>query len=147
MMTIEPTGAVLGATVRGDRSGAGHSMSPCSPASCTRWGITACCGFRLSSLNVGDVQRFSELFGEIQGSISRQARSPTRCNTRMSASCRTCGRTGKYIGSPDAGQDWHTDMSYRDVMGFVNVLYGIRIPRRERQAAGRHRVRQHARGL
>ena len=31
---------------------------------------------------------------------------------------------------PDAGQDWHTDMSYRDVMGFVNVLYGIRIPRR-----------------
>ena len=37
---------------------------------------------------------------------------------------------GKYIGLPDAGQDWHTDMSYRDVMGFVNVLYGIRIPRR-----------------
>jgi len=37
---------------------------------------------------------------------------------------------GKYVGLPDAGQDWHTDMSYRDVMGFVNVLYGIRIPRR-----------------
>ena len=37
---------------------------------------------------------------------------------------------GKYVGVPDAGQDWHTDMSYREVMGFVNVLYGIRIPRR-----------------
>lgn len=29
---------------------------------------------------------------------------------------------GKYIGSPDAGQDWHTDMTYREVPGFVNVL-------------------------
>jgi taurine dioxygenase len=45
-------------------------------------------------------------------------------------------RDGKYIGSPDAGQDWHTDMSYRDVMGFVNVLYGIRIPRRNGKPLG-----------
>ena len=43
---------------------------------------------------------------------------------------------GAYIGSPDAGQDWHTDMSYRDTMGFVNVLYGIRIPRRDGKPLG-----------
>ena len=43
---------------------------------------------------------------------------------------------GRYVGLPDAGQDWHTDMSYRDVMGFVNVLYGIRIPRRNGVALG-----------
>jgi taurine dioxygenase len=43
---------------------------------------------------------------------------------------------GQYIGSPDAGQDWHTDMTYRDVMGFVNVLYGLRIPRRDGKALG-----------
>ena len=38
-------------------------------------------------------------------------------------------------------------MSYRDVMGFVNVLYGIRIPAPQRHAARRHRILQHARGL
>ena len=27
-------------------------------------------------------------------------------------------------------------MSYRDVMGFVNVLYGIRIPRRDGKPLG-----------
>ena len=43
---------------------------------------------------------------------------------------------GKFVGLPDAGQDWHTDMSYRDVMGFVNVLYGIRIPRRDGKPLG-----------
>jgi hypothetical protein len=43
---------------------------------------------------------------------------------------------GKYIGSPDAGQDWHTDMTYREVPGFVNVLYGIRIPHRDGKPLG-----------
>ena len=43
---------------------------------------------------------------------------------------------GQYIGAADAGQDWHTDMSYRDVIGFVNVLYGIRIPRRDGKPLG-----------
>lgn len=43
---------------------------------------------------------------------------------------------GEFIGIPDAGQDWHTDMSYRDIMGFVNVLYGIKIPRRDGKVLG-----------
>jgi taurine dioxygenase len=73
---------------------------------------------------MGDLSAFSERFGEIQGpslSPNDKAHVGTLSNLKEG---------GKYIGSPDAGQDWHTDMSYRDVMGFVNVLYGIRIPRR-----------------
>jgi alpha-ketoglutarate-dependent taurine dioxygenase len=30
----------------------------------------------------------------------------------------------------DAGQEWHTDMSYSSIIAFANVLYGIRIPHR-----------------
>jgi taurine dioxygenase len=45
-------------------------------------------------------------------------------------------KNGQFIGSPDAGQDWHTDMSYRNVMGFVNVLYGIIVPRRDGRVLG-----------
>jgi taurine dioxygenase len=86
-------------------------------------------------LDVGDVQRFSELFGEIQGSISRKP-DPDKIGHPNVGILSNLRQDGKYIGSPDAGQDWHTDMSYRDVMGFVNVLYGIRIPRRNGKPLG-----------
>lgn len=38
---------------------------------------------------------------------------------------------GKPIGIGDAGQDWHTDMSYSSTVAFVNVLYAIKVPRRD----------------
>jgi taurine dioxygenase len=43
---------------------------------------------------------------------------------------------GKPIGLGDAGQDWHTDMSYSKTISFANVLYGIKIPRRNGQPLG-----------
>jgi len=43
---------------------------------------------------------------------------------------------GKPIGLADAGQDWHTDMSYNNILGFTNVLYGIKIPRRDGKPLG-----------
>jgi taurine dioxygenase len=43
---------------------------------------------------------------------------------------------GKPIGLADAGQDWHTDMSYSKTIAFANVLYGIKIPRRNGKVLG-----------
>ena len=43
---------------------------------------------------------------------------------------------GKPIGLSDAGQSWHTDMSYSRMIAFANVLYGIRIPRRDGKPLG-----------
>src|SRR5690606_24146110 len=43
---------------------------------------------------------------------------------------------GKPIGLSDAGQDWHTDMSYSKTIAFSNVLYGIRIPFRDGKSLG-----------
>jgi taurine dioxygenase len=43
---------------------------------------------------------------------------------------------GKPIGLADAGQGWHTDMSYSRNIAFANVLYGIKIPRRNGKALG-----------
>lgn len=37
---------------------------------------------------------------------------------------------GKPIGLADAGQDWHTDMSYSRTVAFLNVLFAIEVPRR-----------------
>lgn len=43
---------------------------------------------------------------------------------------------GKPLGIADAGQDWHTDMSYSDMISFVNVLFGIKIPVRDGKPLG-----------
>lgn len=43
---------------------------------------------------------------------------------------------GKPIGIADAGQDWHTDMSYSAMIAFLNVLHGIRIPVRDGKPLG-----------
>src|SRR6185295_19082581 len=43
---------------------------------------------------------------------------------------------GRPIGLPEAGQDWHTDMSYSKTIAFASVLYAIRIPRRHGRALG-----------
>ena len=43
---------------------------------------------------------------------------------------------GKPIGLADAGQDWHTDMSYSRMIAFTNVLYGIKIPHRDGKPLG-----------
>lgn len=43
---------------------------------------------------------------------------------------------GRALGLKDAGQDWHTDMSYSRTIAFLNVLYGIRIPRRDGRPLG-----------
>ena len=127
MLSIEPTGETLGATVRG--------VDLSKPLSDRDFGrILLALGnhgvlrFPDQTLDLGDLKRFSELFGEIQGNPIMKT-DETRPFPEVGI-LSNIKENGQYIGSPDAGQDWHTDMSYRDVMGFVNVLYGIRVPRR-----------------
>jgi taurine dioxygenase len=133
MLTIEPTGAVLGATARGIDLAQGLSDADFGRIllSLGRYGVLR---FPDQHLDLGALKRFSERFGEIQGSATRDLdRSREYPEIDILSNLK---EGGKYIGSPDAGQDWHTDMTYRDVAGFVNVLYGIRIPRRDGKPLG-----------
>jgi taurine dioxygenase len=45
-------------------------------------------------------------------------------------------KDGKPIGLADAGQDWHTDMSYSKTIAFANVLYALQVPRRDGKVLG-----------
>jgi taurine dioxygenase len=45
-------------------------------------------------------------------------------------------KDGKPIGLADAGQDWHTDMSYSKTIAFANVLYALQVPRRNGKVLG-----------
>jgi taurine dioxygenase len=125
MIHVEPTGAVLGATIHGadlskvvsddDLAVILHALG--------QHGVLR---FPEQDLGPGDVSRFSSLFGEIQGNPIGPL-DTTREFPEVGI-LSNLKEDGQYIGSPDAGQDWHTDMTYRDVAGFVNVLYGVRIP-------------------
>jgi taurine dioxygenase len=134
MLTIEPTGAVLGATVRGvDLS---RDLDPRTFAQLLHaLGAHGVLRFPDQHLEMNDLRRFSERFGDIQGP-SAGTPEVAKANYAEVGILSNMKANGAYIGLPDAGQDWHTDMSYRDVMGFVNVLYGIRIPRRDGKALG-----------
>jgi taurine dioxygenase len=133
MLTVEPTGAILGATVRGVDL-AQPLREPDFGRILLALGQHGVLRFPDQQLDIGDVKRFSELFGEIQGNPI-QSVDVTRPYPEVGI-LSNIKENGAYIGSPDAGQDWHTDMSYRDTIGFVNVLYGIRIPRRDGKPVG-----------
>src|SRR6201994_3068248 len=126
MLTVEPTGAILGATIRGiDVRNADDREFARILLALGQHGVLR---FPDQQLDIGDLRRFSERFGDIQG--PSEAPEVAKENYAHVGTLSNLREGGKYVGLPDAGQDWHTDMSYRDVMGFVNVLYGIRIPRR-----------------
>ena len=134
MLTIEPTGAILGATVYGLDAAKPVAEKDFGQvlAALGRYGVLR---FPDQRLDEDGVRRFSQLFGDIQGPSS----APLGADGREAAVVGILSNiieNGKYIGAADAGQDWHTDMSYRDVIGFVNVLYGIRIPRRNGKPLG-----------
>lgn len=38
---------------------------------------------------------------------------------------------GRVIGLADAGQDWHTEMSYAKPFGYINVLFAVKVPVRD----------------
>jgi taurine dioxygenase len=133
MLTIEPTGAVLGATVQGldlsqrlNETDMGRILLALG-----RHGVLR---FPDQHLDLASLKRFSELFGEIQGNPIRDA-DPVREYPEIGI-LSNLKEDGKYLGSPDAGQDWHTDMTYREVPGFVNVLYGTRILHRDGKPLG-----------
>jgi taurine dioxygenase len=134
MLSIEPTDGALGATVRGidlgqpvDQRTFGHILLALG-----RHGVLR---FPDQHIEMAALRRFSERFGDIQGptagtpEVARQTYEHvgTLSNLRVD---------GKYVGLHDAGQDWHTDLSYNDVIGFVNLLYGVRIPRRDGKTLG-----------
>lgn len=133
MLTIEPTGAVLGATVRGVDVGQGVGDADFGRI-LRALGEHGVLRFPDQHIDEATLRDFSERFGGIQGPSS--APEVARENYAHVGTLSNMRVDGRYIGLPDAGQDWHTDMSYRDVMGFVNVLYGIRIPRRNGKPLG-----------
>jgi len=132
MTAIQPTGKTLGADVTGiDLS------RPLADAEFRT--IMAALGehgvlrFPGQSLDAASLKAFSERFGPIQGSVTGKFADPQVPEVGILSNI---VEDGQPIGLADAGQDWHTDMSYNSTIGFVNVLYAVKVPRRNGKALG-----------
>jgi taurine dioxygenase len=132
MATITPTGLTLGATVNGiDLS---RDLSDGDFAT-----IVAALGehgvlrFPDQSLDAPALRDFSTRFGGLQVSVSGKLAVPGIPEVGVLSNIM---ENGEPIGLVDAGQDWHTDMSYNTLVGYANVLYAIKVPRRDGKALG-----------
>jgi len=132
MTQLTPSGKILGATIAGlDLS---KPLTQDEFALVVRGlGTYGVICFPRQRLDPGALKAFSARFGTLEVNVigSFQERGLPEVMTLSNIV-----EDGKPIGLPDAGQDWHTDMSYSKTIAFANVLYGMRIPHRDGRALG-----------
>lgn len=90
--------------------------------------------FPAQTLTAEQLRDFSSRFGGLQIGLSGSG--PYEPGVPEVSILSNILRDGKPIGLGDAGQDWHTDMSYNQTVGFSNVLYAVQIPRRDGKPLG-----------
>lgn len=131
-MKITPTHETLGASIEGIDLSQPLAKSDFG-AILRALGERGALCFPRQSLDAPQLKAFSEHFGGLQSSLTGTYCEPGTPEVMILSNI---VEDGQPLGLADAGQDWHTDMSYNDLIGFTNVLYGIKIPRRDGRALG-----------
>jgi len=132
MPTIKPSGETLGATIQGfDLS---QALTDEERAlifrSLGNYGVLC---FPRQTLDAAALKAFSRCFGTLQVNVSGLFQEPGYPEVMILSNI---VENEKPIGLADAGQEWHTDMSYNSAIAFANVLYGVRIPHRDGRPLG-----------
>lgn len=87
------------------------------------------------ALTPGTLRDFSGRFGYLQKGFTDK-KGPYEPGFPEVSILSNIVRDGEPIGIADAGQDWHTDMSYNKTIGFTNVLYALEVPHRDGRPLG-----------
>jgi taurine dioxygenase len=129
---IKPTGGVLGAAVEGiDLSNPINERDfGIILGALGRYGVLC---FPRQQLDAAALKAFSGRFGELEVNVAGTFQDPAHPEVMILSNIKENGRP---IGLADAGQDWHTDMSYSTTIAFSNVLYAVKVPRRNGNALG-----------
>jgi len=132
MVTIQRNDSVLGATVHGlDLSRPMDDAAfPTVLGALGQYGILRIPG---QSIGAADLKTFASRFGTLEINVANTFREPGHSEVMVLSNI---VQDGKPIGLSDAGQDWHTDMSYSAEIAFANVLHGITIPHRAGKPLG-----------
>ena len=129
---ITPTGEILGAVIDGLDLSRPLSQ-PEVDAVLRALGQHGVLRFPRQELSAAQLAEFSARFGELEINVANAYQEPGLPQVMILSNIVDNGRP---IGLADAGQGWHTDMSYSRIVAFANVLYGIRIPYRNGVALG-----------
>jgi taurine dioxygenase len=132
MISIKGSGEALGATVDGVDLAQTLSTGyfEAIVAALGEYGVLR---FPRQTLTGRQVADFAALFGELEVNVANSFQEPGLPEVMILSNII---ENGKPIGFADAGQSWHTDMSYSSQIAFANVLYGIRIPVRDGKPLG-----------
>jgi taurine dioxygenase len=132
MIDITPTGETLGATIDGI-----DLATPLDSAqfrailiALGRYGVLR---FPRQRLDAAGLKAFAARFGSLEINVAGAYQEPGHPEVMILSNIVENGRP---IGARDAGQDWHTDMSYSATIAFANVLYALKVPRRDGEPLG-----------
>jgi taurine dioxygenase len=89
--------------------------------------------FPKQRLETAEFARFGRMFGELEINVANQFHEPGFPEVMVLSNMT---ENGKPIGLGDAGQGWHTDMSYSKEIALANVLYAIKVPARDGRPLG-----------
>ena len=89
--------------------------------------------FPNQTLTTAQLKAFSQRFGKLYISPGGRAQGEGFPEVMILSNM---VQDGKPLGLSDAGQSWHTDMSYSNMIAFANVLHGTVIPQRQGKPLG-----------
>jgi taurine dioxygenase len=131
-MNIEPTGKALGANITGI-----DLAKPVAAEDFKRilraLGEHGVLCFPRQRMETEDLARFGKMFGDLEINVANLFHEPGHPEVMVLSNMT---RDGKAIGLGDAGQGWHTDMSYSRDVALANVLYAIKVPVRDGHPLG-----------
>jgi taurine dioxygenase len=131
-MDIVPTGGALGARIEGIDLG-----QPVSDLDFKRLlralGAYGVLCFPCQRLTADALARFGRMFGDLEINVANQFHEPEFPEVMVLSNMT---QDGEPVGLGDAGQGWHTDMSYSRDIALANVLYALRVPVRDGRPLG-----------
>ena len=131
-MKLIPTGRTLGAAIEGldlSKPLAAEQFDFAYKA-LAEHGVLRYTGQQLTARQLRD---FSARWGELEVNVAGAYQDPELPEVMILSNI---VENGKPLGLADAGQSWHTDMSYSRMIAFCNILYGIKIPHRDGEPLG-----------
>ena len=125
MVTVVANDAVLGATVDG------LDLAQPLPDAAIETILTALAShgvlrFPNQDLSPAQQKAFACRFGSLEVNVAN--RNATGEHPEIMILSNMVDAAGKPLGLADAGQDWHTDMSYSATVALANVLFAIKVP-------------------
>jgi taurine dioxygenase len=137
-MNIIPSGQTLGARIEGVDLAIPLSDSDVRSVlrALGRHGVLC---FPNQTFGTPDFAAFARRFGDLEVNVANQFHEPDLPEIMILSN--QTGADGKPVGLNDAGQGWHTDMSYSREVALANVLHAQAVPMRNGKPLGETQFR------